>query len=357
MDKRENLLVTGVTGYLGAHIAKQALETGKYNVFGSVRNPKDEKKKEMMREGFGKLFDELILVRLDFEDPESAKEAIKDMVYVISCASPIDLDGINGPTAVKEAVDGGRAIINACIQSGTVRRLIQTSSTCCILDYSKEDGFKCDETTFCPVDGVVCEYTKSKILQEQEIKSIYEKLSDEEKTFDIVYLLPGAIIGPPLLKNQGSNPKLYADLIQGNGPSGFPRFYFGFCDVRETARMHIEAITKGKPNERYALANYEPTCHPDMAKILEEKYGKYGYKVVTKDIGCLPLWFFSWFNRDANYFYETMDKRIYISNDKIKKDLGYKEIPYEEMLDDMVQALIEKEYIEDKITGYKEEKK
>lgn len=317
-------------------------------MFASVRDPTNDKKNKMLKDGLGDLFDQVTLVKLDFGDENSIKEAIKDMDYVISCASPIDLHGINGKNTVKEAVEGGRQIINACIGTN-LKRLIQTCSTSCIIDYGKEDGFKCDESYFSPPDGVQCEYTKSKILQEKEIRDIYASLPAEKKTFDIVYLLPGGIIGPPLLKNQGSGAQLYADMMMGKGPSAFPRFYFGMCDVRETARMHVEAIDKGKSGERYALTNYEPVHHMILTKGLKEKYGKYGYKVRTKELGGCALWTFGLFNKDAKYFYRTMDRRIYISNEKIKKDLGYKEIPYEEMVDDAVKALIELGYIEDKI--------
>ena len=51
------VLITGVSGYLGSHVALVFLKDGGFNVRGTVRDTKNAKKIEPLRKAFGTLFD------------------------------------------------------------------------------------------------------------------------------------------------------------------------------------------------------------------------------------------------------------------------------------------------------------
>jgi nucleoside-diphosphate-sugar epimerase len=59
------VLITGVSGYLGSHVALVFLRDGSYRVRGTVRSTGNQKKIEPLRKAFGDLFDQMELVEAD----------------------------------------------------------------------------------------------------------------------------------------------------------------------------------------------------------------------------------------------------------------------------------------------------
>ena len=51
------VIITGITGFIGAETCKQFLEDGNYRVRGTVRDKTNEAKIAPIREAFGPLFD------------------------------------------------------------------------------------------------------------------------------------------------------------------------------------------------------------------------------------------------------------------------------------------------------------
>ena len=47
------VLITGITGYIGSHVCRQFLASGSYAVRGTVRDTKNPKKIDPIREAFG----------------------------------------------------------------------------------------------------------------------------------------------------------------------------------------------------------------------------------------------------------------------------------------------------------------
>lgn len=61
------VVITGVSGYLGSHVALQFLQDGGFRVRGTVRDSTDEKKIAPLRKAFGDLFDMMTLVEANLE--------------------------------------------------------------------------------------------------------------------------------------------------------------------------------------------------------------------------------------------------------------------------------------------------
>ena len=55
-------MITGVSGYLGSHVAHVFLKDGGFDVRGTVRDPQNPKKIEPLKKAFGDLFKNLTLV-------------------------------------------------------------------------------------------------------------------------------------------------------------------------------------------------------------------------------------------------------------------------------------------------------
>jgi len=74
---KPTVVITGVSGYLGSHVALVFLRDGSYNVIGTVRDTKNPAKVEPLKKGLGDLFNNLTLVEADLNNAESLFAAIK----------------------------------------------------------------------------------------------------------------------------------------------------------------------------------------------------------------------------------------------------------------------------------------
>ena len=123
-------LITGVSGYVGAHCCKLFLDDGSYAVRGTVRSTKNPAKMDPLKKAFGDKFDEIEFVEADLTDKESLIRACEGVTYVIHVASPVP-DMKKKQTAdelIRPAVDGTLAIMEGALQSKTVKRVVITSS-------------------------------------------------------------------------------------------------------------------------------------------------------------------------------------------------------------------------------------
>ncbi len=102
MPGSRSILVTGATGQQGGAVARCLLEKGQ-EVRVLTRSP--EKVKELARKGAE-------VVRGDFEDPESLKEAVKGVAGVFLMGTPFE-------KGTKAEMEQGKAVVLACWKFGT----------------------------------------------------------------------------------------------------------------------------------------------------------------------------------------------------------------------------------------------
>ncbi|KAK4628120.1 Ketoreductase CTB6 [Fulvia fulva] len=129
----ELVLITGVTGHLGFRALRYALEHG-YRVRAAVRS--ETKAKSVLSNSALvelKANPELsFAVVPDITAPDAYCEAIKDVSYVIHIASPLamSIEGDDYEAGfIQPAVQGTLRILEAAKKSGTVKRVVITSSS------------------------------------------------------------------------------------------------------------------------------------------------------------------------------------------------------------------------------------
>jgi dihydroflavonol-4-reductase len=133
------VLITGVTGFLGSRVLESLLkDKSNYQVRGTVRSLAGEKMKPI-KEVFEKDLDRIEFVEADLLDAESLDNAVRGCDYVIHVASPFVIESPKDENVlIKPAVNGTRAVLEACLKH-KVKRLIVTASTACIVDPNLED--------------------------------------------------------------------------------------------------------------------------------------------------------------------------------------------------------------------------
>ena len=143
-EEKPLVTITGITGYIGSHVAKLFLQDGGFRVRGTVRDPNNESKVAPIREAYGELFSSLELVQADLTDDASLASAVAGSTYVVHIAAPISFFQTE-EAYVRPAVDGTLSVLRACKANGVHRCVITSSIAACVRPPAAE----------APADGVI----------------------------------------------------------------------------------------------------------------------------------------------------------------------------------------------------------
>ncbi|XP_024161162.1 putative anthocyanidin reductase [Rosa chinensis] len=170
--------VTGATGYIGSWLVKTLLERG-HTVHATVRDP--AKCLHLLSLWAGT--DRLRLFRADLQEEGSFDEAVKgcDGVFHVAASMqfsiPVEenIEAYVQSNIIDPAIKGTLDLLKSCVKSGTVNRVVLTSSisTMTAKDSSGNPISVVDESCKTPVDRVWDEkasgwvYALSKILTEE----------------------------------------------------------------------------------------------------------------------------------------------------------------------------------------------
>eukprot|EP00122_Pirum_gemmata_P001028 Pgem_evm1s919 len=87
------VVITGCSGFLGAHVTLTFLKDGNYRVRGTVRSKSNEEKIKPLKEAFGGFFEQLELVEADLNDENSIVKACEGADFLVHTASPFNFEG------------------------------------------------------------------------------------------------------------------------------------------------------------------------------------------------------------------------------------------------------------------------
>ena len=114
----DTVLVTGVSGFLGGHVALELLKQG-YRVRGSLRDlSRADKVRDTMRRNGGDP-EALEFVELDLLKDDGWRDAMRDVRYVQHVASPFVTTMPKDPQdLIRPAVQGNERALGAAFASG-----------------------------------------------------------------------------------------------------------------------------------------------------------------------------------------------------------------------------------------------
>lgn len=245
----EIILVTGVNGYIGAHVADQILAAG-YRVRGTVRNfERALWIHEEFERKYGKAKFEL--VRVEHINEEGAfDKAMKGVPGIAHVATDMSPSGEPEPY-ISTAIDGMRAFLRSAKQEPKVKRVVFTSSSMAAaqsspdvevtigVDSYNEHAIKAAFEPPFHQGKIPMVYAASKALSEQEA---FKWVAEEKPHFVFNTVLPTANFGASLsgeLQSTGAWVKMVYDgdysIIQHVPPQYF-------IDVVDTAKLHLGAL-------------------------------------------------------------------------------------------------------------------
>jgi dihydroflavonol-4-reductase len=259
----KTVLVTGITGFLGSHIAVKLLQRG-YAVRGSLR---DSSRMQSITNTLGKFSDIrfLELCQAELLDPGIWADLFKDVYAVIHVASPVPIREPKDPESVlKPAIEGLKNVLQAALDA-RVERFIMTSSVAAI-GYGKPAGtFTEDDWSNLQGPGIDT-YIRSKTRAE---KLAWEMV--EESRIHFATVNPVVILGQALEEDTGSSLEMIKRFIDGSLPM-YPNLGFNMVDAEDTAMLHILAMEKDEANRKRFIAASNFLHAKDFVHLLKKYY-------------------------------------------------------------------------------------
>lgn len=228
-------LVTGGTGFLGAHIARALLAAGH-----SVRVLRRSKSQVTLLEGLP-----VEHAIGDVVNLESLEQAMDGCDWVFHAAAVADYWRVNRVKMYIVNVNGTANVLQAARKTG-VRRVIFTSSGASI--GMRADGSPSNEQDIFNLPPGQLPYGHSKHLAELEVARAVQNGQE------VVTLNPAVIFGPGdlnLISGSGM-----VELARGN-IFIYPTGGVTVIDVRDVAAAHLAAAERGRVGERYLLGTVD----------------------------------------------------------------------------------------------------
>ena len=319
------VVLTGATGYLGSQILDELLNRG-YEVRITSRNTTKTLGEKWLKPYFKEYKDKITVHYADLLDDGSFDEVMKGAKGLIHAASPFRIQGIKD--AKKELVDpakkGTRNVIQSAENSKTVEKVIVTSSVAAVygdaidIEQYEEDVFS--EKHWNRSSNLRHQpYSFSKTEAEKEAW----RLADG-KSWKLATINPGFIVGPSITdRGDSTSVQMIINLLSGRLKQGVPDLFFSMVDVRDVARAHVEALENEAANDRFICTNKTMSLL-DLAETLNQEVGDDFKNLPTKKLPTFLTYLvgpllagFSW-----SFLKKNLGKPVYLSNDKIKRELG-----------------------------------
>ncbi len=265
-DEESVVLVTGASGFIGAHVVNELLKKG-------------IKTRAMLRDlSLKSIFEEnekLKIVYGDLFNVESLKKAIEGCDKVIHCAANLPIGKLDPQ---KDVIDTSViGVENLCSVMGDVNTIIHTSSVAAIRPTKYENGKTYSIEDWC--DDASLESNHYGFAKAEGEKKMREWA--EGKNVRLITIHPSIVFGPVLHPKHIDGSMSYLKHFV-KGPPFVLDLNINFVDVRDVALAHINALDKGEDRRRY-LTHTSDMWMNEIGLILKaRKGGRWATKKLPK---------------------------------------------------------------------------
>lgn len=341
-DAEVLVLVTGGSGFLGAHCIVKLLNEG-HKVRTTIRSSEKQRAVLSALEVAG--IDSVLVGNLTFAIADLSSDAgwgqaVEGCTYVLHVASPFPKGSPKDENEIiKPAVHGSLRVLKAAKKAG-VKRVVLTSSFGAIGYGHSPEVTQFDEQMWTNIDGPgVSSYVKSKTLAERAAWD-YAK-SEEGAGLELAVVNPPGIFGPVLGRDLSSSITIIHKLLDGAMP-GCPNISFGVVDVRDVAELHVILMAHEKAaGQRFIASSGAPIGIPEIALILKKRLPAASNKVSTRVLPDLLVRAMGWLSKDAGLLVPQLGRKPYASNKKAMTMMGWTPKSGEDAIVATAESLLE----------------
>jgi dihydroflavonol-4-reductase len=282
------VFLTGSTGFVGSHVARAYVVVG------------------------------------DLRQPESLRTALRGRDALVHVAADYRL-WVRDPKEMYAAnVDGTRELLRIAREEG-VAKAVYTSSVATM--GFKADGTIVDELTPVSLDDMIGHYKRSKFLAEQQA------VAAASAGQHVMILNPTTPIGPGDAKPTPTG-RIIVDFLNRKFPA-YVDTGLNLVDVAEVARVHVAALERGTPGERYILGGENLT----LKQILDRMSAITGLPSPTMKVPHAVALAFAFFDENITGKVRGKEPRatveavrmgrkyMFASSAKAERDLGFRVLP------------------------------
>ena len=326
-----NVFITGGTGFVGGHVARAFAAQG-----ASLRLLT---RSTSNLAGLAGVDAEIVVG--DLRQPAALRSALAGCDALIHVAADYRL-WVPDPQQMYDAnVGGARELLRLAREVG-VPRVVYTSSVATM--GFQRDGTIIDETSPVSLAEMIGHYKRSKFLAEQEA------ISAAQQGQHVIILNPTTPIGPGDGKPTPTG-RILVDFLNRNFPA-YVDTGLNLVDVDEVARMHVAALERGTPGERYILGGENLT----LKQILDRLSAITGLPSPTIKVPHAVAMAFAFFDeaftgklrgKEPRATVEAVRmgrKMMFASSAKAERDLGFEVLPVYEALRAAVDWFFEHGY-------------
>jgi dihydroflavonol-4-reductase len=320
------ILVTGASGFLGSELVKQLIANGE-SVRIIVRPSSDIS-------DLASIKDKIEIMEGDILDVPSLEIAMDGIEKIYHSAAVIGYDDSFYDSMYKCNIEGTANVVNVALTKG-IKKLLHVSSIAAI--GGKPNDLISEETKW-EKNEWTTHYGITKMLAEREVWRA------EQEGLEVVVVNPGIILGSSSNENKATM-RVFKRIASGKMP-----FYSngtnGFIDVRDVAKICIQLMNSPIHSERFILINQNLSFKDYFERIAKRLNVQPPKRALNKTLGNVFLfadWMASTLSRRKRSFTKEIFKvsmeHFEYSNEKIKRQLDYTFIPFDETIDTIAQQL------------------
>ena len=336
MNNKE-VLLTGVSGFLGSHTAIELLNRG-YKVTGTLR---DLKRADSLRSIISKHTDNihnLSFFQAELLDKEVWKEASMNKDYVIHAASPFPRELPKDENDLIIPAKEGTLNVLTAAKANNVKRVILVSSISTVV-YGKtkaemDQVFTEENWTDITNKTDTKPYIRSKTIAE---KAAWDFMEREGAGMEMVSILPGAMLGPVLEEDFGTSANIVIKILDGKMPA-MPKIAFEIVDVRSVAQLLVDAIEKKHAAGNRFMASSGHMTMKKLANVLKLNYPD--KKIKNYEMPNFLSRFIALFEPSLKPILLDLGITRKIDASKAKRVLGWKPITKEDAILDCAKSIL-----------------
>lgn len=329
------ILVTGATGFIGAHLTLHLLEKGK-QVRAIFRNLKSQEFTKSVFAQYDKahLFEKIQWQQADLLDIPALELAFSDIEQVYHCAAFISHNPSDEPLMRKVNIEGTANMVNLSLHFN-IKKFGHLSSVAALGDAIYQNQI-IDETTDWNPEKFHSDYAITKYGGEMEVWRA------QQEGLNVVVICPPVVLGPipDLDQNQQGSSQIFRTI-----KNGFPFYTKGsnaFIAVSDVVEIFTQLMESDIKNERLiiigehlplkSVATYISNAYQVKPPHIQVNQFLLKTALILDQIG-------SWFGKKRNLYQQSVPslfKQSRYSDDKFQKKLPFIYTPIEAYIKDSI---------------------